>query len=224
MIFADILKYAMKVKLLLAFLLVFGICNAQTYKAKIVTNYGTIVVKLYDGTPLHRDNFIKLCNQHFYDSLLFHRVIPGFVIQAGDPFSKFAGDTALLGDSDLTYVIPAEIMPDKYFHKRGALGMARDDNAQKASSACQFYIVQGKIANDSTFIKAKKRTEGYEPSKAHKKVYRSVGGIPHLDSRYTVFGEVAKGMDVVDKISAVQTDKNDRPKKEVRIEKIRITK
>ena len=214
----------MRYTLLLASLFTVMLCFSQTYKARIVTNYGTILIKLYDGTPLHRDNFIKLCNQHYYDSLLFHRVIHNFVIQAGDPYSKYAKDSVLLGDSDLNYVIPAEIMPDKYFHRRGALGMARDDNPQKASSACQFYIVQGKEADDSTFIKARKRTDGYEIPEAHKKVYRKEGGIPHLDSRYTVFGEVIKGMDVVDKISVVLTDKNDRPRKEVRIIEARIIK
>lgn len=214
----------MKFKLLFLLLLACIVALAQNHKAKIVTNYGTIVVMLYDGTPQHRDNFIKLANDHYYDSLLFHRVIKGFVAQAGDPMSKYANDTVLLGDSDLHYTVNAEIFPDKYYHKRGALGMARDDNPTKASSACQFYIVQGKIASDSTFIKAKKRTDGYEIPEAHKQVYRTIGGIPHLDSRYTVFGEVIKGMDVVDKIALVETDKNDRPKKEVRIVKVRMIK
>jgi cyclophilin family peptidyl-prolyl cis-trans isomerase len=197
-----------------------SLVSAQTHSAEIVTNYGTIVIMLYDATPLHRDNFIKLARQNFYDSLLFHRVIKGFVAQAGDPFSKFANDTALLGDSDLHYTVPAEIFPEKYFHKRGAVGMARDDNPEKASSACQFYIVQGKIANDSTFIKARKRTEGYEIPEEHKQIYRTIGGIPHLDSRYTVFGEVIKGMDIVDKICEVQTDKNDRPRQAVMIKRV----
>ena len=195
---------------------------AQTHKAGIVTNYGTIVVELYDGTPKHRDNFIKLAKQHYYDSLLFHRVINGFVIQAGDPVSKYANDTALLGDGDLGYMVPAEIFPERYYHKRGALGMARDTNPEKASSACQFYIVQGKVANDSTFIKAKARTGGYEIPEEHKAVYRKTGGIPHLDSRYTVFGEVVSGMEVVDKIAALKTDSNDRPGREVRIINVRM--
>jgi cyclophilin family peptidyl-prolyl cis-trans isomerase len=205
--------------LLLPLLVLIGFAQlkAQTHHVKIVTNYGAITLMLYDGTPLHRDNFIKLVKNHQFDSLLFHRVIKGFVIQAGDPGSKYAKDTALLGEGDLGYTVPAEILPEKYFHKRGALGMARDDRPDKASSACQFYIVQGKVADDSTFIKAKARTNGYEIPKEHEKGYRTIGGIPHLDSRYTVFGEVTEGMDVVDRIAAVETDKNDRPKKEVRI-------
>lgn len=198
--------------------------RAQTHSAKIVTNYGTIRVMLYDGTPLHRDNFIKLAKGHFYDSLLFHRVIKNFMIQAGDPTSKYANDTSMLGDGDVGYTIPAEIQPDKYYHKYGALAAARDDNPAKASSGCQFYIVQGKIANDSTFIKARLRTNGYEIPEAHKQVYRKDGGVPHLDSRYTVFGEVVAGMDVVEKIAEVETDKNDRPVLPVRILSIRMIK
>jgi peptidyl-prolyl cis-trans isomerase B (cyclophilin B) len=197
---------------------------SQTHTAKIVTNYGTIKVMLYDGTPLHRDNFIKLADAHFFDSLLFHRVIKGFVIQAGDPTSKTANDTALLGDGDLGYTIPAEIVPDKYYHKVGALAAARDDNPSKASSACQFYIVQGQVANDSTFARARIRSNGYEIPEDHKAVYRKDGGTPQLDSRYTVFGEVVSGMNIVDKIADVATDKNDRPKEPVRIISIRMVK
>ena len=141
---------------------------AQTRKAEIVTNYGTITIALYDGTPKHRDNFIKLAEKHFFDSLLFHRVIKGFVAQAGDPTSKNAKDTATLGDGDLGYTVPAEILPEKYFHKRGAIGMARDENPEKASSASQFYIVQGKKADDSTFIKARARTNNYEIAEENK--------------------------------------------------------
>lgn len=194
--------------------------NAQTYKAKIITNYGNITVVLFDETPKHRDNFIKLVKEKFYDSLLFHRVIKGFVIQGGDPTSKNASDTALLGEGDLGYTIPAEFNP-KYFHKKGMLAQARDNNPEKASSACQFYIVQGKLANDSTFIKAKIRT-GNETPEANKKVYRKIGGIPHLDMNYTIYGEVIKGIKIVDKIAAVETDKNDRPLKTVRIKTIEL--
>jgi len=196
--------------------------QAQTYKAKIITNYGNITVVLYDETPKHRDNFIKLVKEHFYDSLLFHRVIKGFVIQGGDPTSKTASDTAMLGEGDLGYTIPAEFNP-KYFHKKGVLAQARDDNPEKASSACQFYIVQGKVADDSTFIKAKKRT-GNEVPEINKIVYRKIGGIPHLDLNYTIYGEVIKGLKIVDKIAVVKTDKNDRPLKPVRIKTIKLIK
>ncbi|MBK8658403.1 MAG: peptidylprolyl isomerase [Bacteroidetes bacterium] len=207
----------MRFSWLFFFLLTILVSQAQTYRVRIETNYGKIELLLYDGTPKHRDNFIRLAKTNFFDSLLFHRVIQGFVIQAGDPDSKSAADTALLGDGDLGYSIPAEIYPQQYFHKRGALGMARDDNPMKASSACQFYIVQGKTANDSTFFKAKQRTNGYVIPDSIKNIYRTNGGIPHLDSRYTVFGEVISGMQVVDSIAAISTDSNDRPKTPVYI-------
>ena len=197
--------------------------EAQTTKIKMKTSMGTIKLVLYDETPLHRDNFIKLVKEKYYDGLLFHRVIDSFVVQGGDPNSKLANDTALLGEGDLGYTIPAEIMPDKYYHKKGALGMARDDNPLKASSACQFYIVEGKISNDSIIAKAKTRT-GYTIPSAHEKIYRTIGGIPHLDSNYTVFGEVTKGIKVVNKISKVKKDENDRPIKNVYILKMSIAR
>jgi cyclophilin family peptidyl-prolyl cis-trans isomerase len=207
----------MRFLIVLFFVSAIAVSNAQTYRVRIETNLGKIEIMLYDGTPKHRDNFIRLAKTNYFDSLLFHRVIKGFVIQAGDPDSKTANDTALLGDGDLGYNIPAEIYPQKYFHKRGALGMARDENPQKLSSACQFYIVQGKIANDSTFQKAKQRTNGYVIPDSLKTIYRTIGGIPHLDSRYTVFGEVIKGMEIVDSIAAIEIDSNDRPQKPIMI-------
>ena len=184
------------------------------------TNKGKILIELSDSTPLHRDNFIKLCNEGFYDSLLFHRCIKNFVIQAGDPESKHAADTALLGNGDLGYTVPAEFKPS-LFHKRGALGMARDDNPEKASSACQFYIVVGKDCTDSVFIKAEKRT-GLKIPDDRKEFYRTSKGIPHLDMLYTVFGEVLKGMKVVDRIVKEDTDANDRPLKPVRIRRTKV--
>ncbi|MCE2962705.1 MAG: peptidylprolyl isomerase [Chitinophagales bacterium] len=196
--------------------------KAQTYIAKIKTTEGNITVMLYDSTPKHRDNFIKLCNEKFYDSLLFHRVIKGFVAQGGDPVSKKCSDTFTLGDGDLGYTIPAEFVPS-YFHKRGAFAQARDDRPDMASSACQFYIVQGKIANDSIMNKAFSRNKYKQPAH-HEKLYRTIGGIPHLDMRYTVYGEVISGMNVVDKICSLPTNGKDRPLRNVRIKTIIIKK
>ena len=210
----------MRQLILVLFLIVFFEVHSQSYTAKIITNFGDIDIILYDSTPKHRDNFIKLVQEKFYDSLLFHRVIPDFVAQGGDPDSKNCSDTFTLGDGDLGYTIPAEFRPE-YFHKRGALGQARDDNPEMASSACQFYIVQGKIANDSTFFKAHKRNNYVQPVK-NKIAYRTIGGIPHLDMRYTIYGEVIKGMEAIDKITAVKRNDKDRPLEPVRIKTITL--
>jgi cyclophilin family peptidyl-prolyl cis-trans isomerase len=205
----------MRFFILLLSIFIYKNFQAQTYIVKIKTTEGNIKVMLYDSTPKHRDNFIKLCNENFYDSLLFHRVIKGFVAQGGDPVSKKCPDTFTLGDGDLGYTIPAEFVTS-YYHKRGAFAQARDDRPDMASSACQFYIVQGKVSNDSILEKAYKRNNYKQPAD-HEKVYRTIGGVPHLDMRYTVYGEVISGMDVVDKICSLLTNGKDRPLKNVRI-------
>ncbi len=205
---------------LLAFLLLSSFSLfAQKTKVKIETVYGPIVVMLYDGTPLHRDNFLKLTKEKFYDSLLWHRVIPGFVIQGGDPQSKAAPAGAPLGEGEYGARIPAEIKPE-YFHKRGALGMARDQNPEKASSGCQFYIVVGKPFDDAALDKAQQRS-GHTIPKDQREIYKTLGGTPHLDGGYTVFGEVISGMDAVDKIANLPRNKMDRPDTDVRMLQVR---
>jgi len=189
---------------------------------EIKTDFGTMVVKLYDSTPLHRDNFIKLVKQGFYDSLLFHRVIAGFMIQGGDPESKNADSAAMLGNGEAPGdMIPAEFRKN-LLHKKGALAMARTDNPEKASSNCQFYIVQGKPCSDTLLnqVECSVRQSGdilFSYDDAQRKTYKTIGGTPFLDQNYTVFGEVIKGLDVIDKIAAVSTDTNDRPLKNVRM-------
>lgn len=238
---------------------------------EIETTIGSIKLKLYNGTPLHRDNFLKLVSVHFFDSLLFHRVIPHFMIQAGDPDSKLAKAGVKLGDGDLKYTIPMELNPG-YYHKRGALGAAREMdilNPSKASSACQFYIVDGKVFSDSILqvAQAKRITKSkaynlvisnpankplidrykkYMNTNADStkainkeidllvneqaaklplhvfteeqiKSYTSIGGSPHLDTNYTVFGEVIEGMDIVTRIANEPRDDNDRPFTNIRI-------
>lgn len=199
--------------------------SAQTghRKVKIITPHGKMIVLLYDETPKHRDNFIKLVKQHFYDSLLFHRVIKNFMIQGGDPTSKHAapGDTTL-GEGDVGYTIPAEFSM-KLFHKRGVIAAARDDNPDKASSGCQFYIVQGKKFTDSSLNVVETKRLKHKIPAEQREVYKTIGGTPHLDQGYTVFGEVIKGIEVVDKIANEPTDKRDRPLKEMRM-KIRLKK
>ncbi len=207
--------------MLALFLIVPMLASAQRYRVCIRTTKGVVRLQLYDGTPRHRDNFVKLAKAHFYDGILFHRVIHQFMVQAGDPDSKNARKGDSLGDGDVKYTVPAEIMPDKYYHKRGALGAARDDNPAKASSGAQFYIVTGKIQTDTTLAKAEKRS-GYKMPPAHKEVYKRIGGAPHLDGNYTVFGEVLGGMAVADSIAAVKRDSRDRPVDDVRILRLRV--
>lgn len=196
--------------------------KSQHFRAIMTTDSGKITLELFDQTPKHRDNFIKLARKHFYDGVLFHRVIPGFMIQGGDPDSKSAQPRAMLGNGDVGYTIPAEFRP-QYFHQRGALAAARDDNPKKASSGCQFYIVTGKKFTDADLDKVEKRS-GHTISHAHREIYKTIGGAPHLDQNYTVFGQVLKGLAVTEKIVNVKRDENDRPLVDQRIKKIRIRK
>jgi len=188
---------------------------------QVTTDYGVMVIKLYDGTPKHRDNFIKLVKEGVYDSLLFHRVIEGFMIQGGDPQSKYADSTAMLGSGEVPGIdmIPAEFTAN-YFHKKGALAAARTDNPEKASSNCQFYIVQGKPYSDIELNQLECNVRGINPAftytDAQRNIYKTIGGVPFLDQNYTVFGEVIKGLEVIDKITAVEKGENDRPLKDVR--------
>ncbi len=208
---------------------IFLLCAFSTYakgpvKIKMVTNYGTIVLKLYDETPLHKANFIKMVKDHSYDSLLFHRVIAGFMIQGGDPQSKHAASGVILGNGEMPGVarIPAEFNKN-LIHKKGVLAAARDNNPQKASSNCQFYIVQGKTFTDEQ-LDQMEQMHGYKYTPEQRALYKTIGGTPHLDMGYTVFGEVIDGMDVVEKIAAVKTAQADRPIEDVRILSMRIIK
>ena len=191
-------------------------------RVKLTTDSGVIVIRLSDSTPLHRDNFVKLVTQHFFDSLLFHRVIPGFMIQGGDPLSKNAEPGTMLGmgggDMDR---IPAEFRTS-LFHKKGVLAAARDGNPEKASSACQFYIVQGrKYSDDELNMMEAQMMRKFSP--AQRLAYKTVGGTPFLDMNYTVFGEVEKGLEVIDKIAAVPQDGSNRPLGDIRM-KIELIK
>ena len=241
---------------------------------RLETTMGNITVKLYNETPKHRDNFIKLTKEGTYDSKLFHRVIKNFMIQAGDPQSKTATDTTTLGNGDVGYTLPAEFNP-KFFHKKGALAAARlgdEVNPNKESSGCQFYIVTGRKFSEAQMIsmenqlnEARLETVFNELARKHMKeiykmrkagdndgllelqdsleaqargivakepalkfsreqiaAYTTVGGAPHLDGAYTVFGEVTEGMEVIDKIQAVKTNRADRPETDVRILKATV--
>ncbi len=249
--------------------------NQKETMLNIETTMGNIKIKLYNETPLHRDNFIKLAKEGTYEGTLFHRVIKDFMVQAGDPDSKNAPKGKQLGSGDMGYTIPAEFVYPKYFHKRGALSAARTGdqvNPKKESSGSQFYIVTGKVYNDSTLLNMEhQKNEGKmsqifnDLAQKHMKdiykmrrendeeglmnlqeklfaeaqeeaaklpefkftpeeiaAYTTVGGTPHLDGEYTVFGEVVEGLDVVDKIQNVKTDRGDRPEEDVKIVKVTI--
>jgi cyclophilin family peptidyl-prolyl cis-trans isomerase len=197
---------------------------------ELITTQGTMILRLYDSTPLHRDNFLRLVKSHYYDSILFHRVIKNFMIQAGDPNSKLAAPGKPLGNGGPGYTIPAEFR-QTIFHKKGVLAAAREGdnvNPEKRSSASQFYIVQGRTFTDKQLDSIELvRLHGYKLPQAHRQVYKTIGGTPQLDQNYTVFGEVVSGLDVVDKIASEPTSKGqdrDRPLKDVRIIKAKLIK
>ncbi len=190
----------------------------KEYYVKIETSYGDMVVKLYNETPLHRDNFLKLVKEGVYDDLLFHRVINQFMIQGGDPNSRNAKPGQMLGEGGLGYTVPAEFVPTLY-HKKGALAAARQGdgvNPEKASSSCQFYIVQG-TTWDAERLKSVEQRMGKSFTAEQAEVYAKIGGTPFLDGDYTVFGEVVEGLEVVDKIAAVPCGPMDRPVEDVKM-------
>ncbi len=188
---------------------------------EIETEFGTMLAVLSNATPLHRDNFIKLAEEGYYNDLLFHRVITEFMIQGGDPNSRNASENAQLGSGGPDYKVPAEFA-DTLVHTKGALAAARTNNPMKESSGSQFYIVHGKKwkPEQLSFIENQK---GIHYSPEQRKMYEEVGGTPHLDKEYTVFGHVVKGLDVIDKIAAVQKNASDRPLKNVKMT-IRVIK
>ncbi|UHG90804.1 peptidylprolyl isomerase [Spirosoma oryzicola] len=211
-------------KLLFVFLLMPLLVVGQNRKKKdylvsLNTRFGTMRLVLYDQTPKHKENFIKLVNQKFYDSLLFHRIIPMFMIQGGDPNSRKAKPGDPLGSGDVGYKVPAEFVP-ALFHKKGALAAARDNNPEKASSGCQFYIVQGRVWSEDELQKQVARIQtmkGHVPTDEQKQVYKTLGGSPHLDGNYTVFGEVVDGVAIVDSIAKQPRNEMDRPDADVRM-------
>ncbi len=181
-------------------------------KVLINTDLGDITIELYNETPLHRDNFLKLASKGFYDQTIFHRVIQDFMIQGGDPDSRNAEPGVPLGMGGPGYTIPAEFVQGLY-HEKGALSAARmgdQVNPNKESSGSQFYIVQGKVYTPQELDLIEQRT-GKLLSNEQRNIYTTVGGTPHLDEGYTVFGRVVNGISVIDRIAAVEKDQRDRP-------------
>lgn len=197
---------------------------------ELVTTEGTIILRLSDSTPEHRDNFLRLVKSHYLDSILFHRVIRGFMIQAGDPASIRAPARVALGNGGPGYTLLAELVPS-LFHKKGALAAARKgdaENPERRSSGSQFYIVQGKTFTDAQMDSIEvARLGGRKISPERREFYKTIGGTPQLDGTYTVFGEVVKGLEIVDRIARAETSKGpdrDRPLQDVRILSVKLVK
>ncbi|MFC4211744.1 peptidylprolyl isomerase [Pedobacter lithocola] len=212
-------------KKLLLFIFTFSVLSSFAAKPRnqyirIKTAFGDCIVKLYNETPLHRDNFLKLTKEGYYNGTLFHRVIKDFMIQGGDPDSRNAKPDSLLGEGGPKYTIPAEFR-DSLFHKKGVLAAAREGdgvNPSKASSGSQFYLVQGKVFTDEQLNIVEEKRLKYKIPEWQRQVYKTIGGTPHLDRNYTVYGEIVVGLDMVDKIAALVTDKNNRPKQDVKMD------
>ena len=193
-------------------------CNQYPYTyAEIETNHGTFKVMLYNSTPKHKENFIKLANEGFYDNLLFHRVIKEFMVQGGDPDSKGAAPDKRLGGGGPGYQIDAEIGAP---HLKGTLAAARNNNPEKKSSGSQFYVVHGKKWTDQELDRLEQQ-KGIKYNETQRQLYKEQGGSAFLDNDYTVFGEVVEGIDVIDKIANVPTGQSDRPVQDVTM-KVRI--
>ncbi|MBE8713880.1 peptidylprolyl isomerase [Sphingobacterium hungaricum] len=216
-----------KIYLSIAYILLSISLFAQTpshYYIQIHTNKGDALLKLYNETPKHRDNFMKLAKEGYFDSLLFHRVIENFMIQGGDPDSRFAADRQELGNGGPEYKIPSEIQP-QLIHKKGTIGAARDDNPEKKSSGSQFYFVQGRVFTNAGLDSLEQfRLKGAKLSDLQRSTYTTIGGTPHLDGNYTVFGELLNGVDMIDAVAKVKTDDRDRPLENVRMSMHLLTK
>ncbi|SFT03194.1 peptidylprolyl isomerase [Sphingobacterium wenxiniae] len=212
---------------LVLFLALAGSVMAETplyHYVLIKTDKGDCLLRLYNETPKHRDNFVKLTKEGYFDSLLFHRVIHNFMVQGGDPDSRYAAEKQALGNGGPDYKINAEIQ-DGLFHRKGTIGAARDNNPGKQSSASQFYLVQGRVFTDTALDSLEQfRMQGKKFSPEQREAYKTVGGTPHLDGNYTVFGELLNGIETIDKIAEVKTDERDRPLQDVRMSMTVLTR